>query len=445
MFALEITFANNAAPPETVFIRRPLAIIGADDTAHVVVDDMRALRYHLQIAREIERSIRVRPIAVDESVQVPTFLEGVYRGEVLIDVGPVKMRVTALDSDLLLREAEASDRAGLRVLRDACAAKSPRFPALVVNSEPKTVLSFSPDQPVYVGRSRQCSLRLDVPSVSSRHAKIGFESGEFWVEDLGSTNGTFINQQQISGRARVPSGTVMFLGRDVALEGVVTAEQLARVTAGTGSVADAPAVAKDRYPILVSLSESARPARIMLNPGTTVTLGRDPSSDMWLGAPHISRRHCVVEVTKAGVVRVTDQSTNGTAYDKGILHRDETAESADRPLVLDFGGRVTVALCFSGEHEQAFVAQGGSPLTFVPQSNDFGGQGRSSRRTTTWLRELPPAGSGDIVSAVERGSTKRGLFRGLSGRGRLAIVLVGVGVGAILVVVTALLVSGLRL
>jgi hypothetical protein len=166
---------------------------------------------------------------------------------------------------------------------------------------------------------------------------------------------------------------------------------------------------------------------------------------MWLGAPHISRRHCQVEMTKSGVVKITDQSTNGTAYDKGMLRKNETAETTDRPYVLDFGGSVTVALCFTEGEEKDFVASGGAPHTFSPQSADFSGQsGRGPRRTTTWLREVAPDVAGGKRGAGRLKGALGGMYGQLSKRGRLAMALVGLGFVAVLVVVGALLVSGLR-
>jgi pSer/pThr/pTyr-binding forkhead associated (FHA) protein len=264
------------------------------------------------------------------------------------------------------------------------------------------------------------------------------------VEDLGSTNGTFVNQQQISGRVNVAPGVPISLGREVSLVGVTSQEQLMRAAATSQNKNVAPVAQEKKYPVLVSLSESARPARIVLVPGAKFSLGRDPASDMWLGAPHISRSHCVVEMTKSGVVRITDQSTNGTAYDKGMLRKNETAESSDRPYVLDFGGSVTVAVCFSEGDEKNFVASGGVPHTFLPQSAEFSGQvGRGPRRTTTWLREGTPeapekSGAGRLKGALG------GMYGQLSRRGRLAMALVVIGFVAVLVVVGALLVSGLR-
>ena len=51
---------------------------------------------------------------------------------------------------------------------------------------------------ILIGRSSDCQLLLDDDYVSTRHARISRTATGFQVEDLGSTNGTFVNNQRIS-------------------------------------------------------------------------------------------------------------------------------------------------------------------------------------------------------------------------------------------------------
>ena len=450
MFALEITFKGDSPSRETIFIRRPAALIGAQDPAHVIVDEMQAVGYNLLVCRGVGRKFSLTPVAISGGAQPPSFLDGIYEGESTVDVGPLILHFTAIDGDLMLRESEATDRAGVRILRQACTEPTPLYPALMLTSDPPVVISFSAESSVLVGRSRQCSLRLDAPSISSRHARVGYESGEFWIEDLGSTNGTFVNQQQISGRVNVAPGVAISFGREVSALGVVSPEQAAEALSGLKGSGAKPAIRQKRYPVLFSLSESARPARIVLKAGDDCVLGRDPASDMWLGAPHVSRRHCSVEVSKTGVVRVIDRSTNGTAYDGGILHRDEVAESSDKPLVLDFGGNVTVALCFSERDEQAFIAAGGVATSFITAlpTEDSARRAQEprlrSRRTTAWLQS--PAQFLAAGEQAQNGSTGglKQLYTRLSLKGRLVMGAIAVGIIGVLLLLVSMLVLGLR-
>lgn len=364
MFALEISFQDGVSQPEMIFLRRPQALVGASDYAHLILEDMKELNFQLRFLRDLGRKFRCRAVGSKEDSQIAKKYEGLYEGTSSIDLGPVRLTVSALDCDLALKENETPDRAGVRVLRQACASASPLFPAVVVRGNTPMIMSFVPDQPIYIGRSRVCALRLDSADISARHARMGYEGGEFWIEDLGSTNGTFVNQQQISGRVAIPPGTPVSLGREISILGVTSEDQIARAaSAPSEAIRQAPAI-ENKYPVLLAVSEVARPARVQLQPGGTVKLGRDPSSDMWLGAPHVSRHHCSVSMTRNGTLSITDHSTNGTAYDKGILRRGEILEIGTEPTVLDFGGSLTVAICFDAEHERIFASSHGAVHAF---------------------------------------------------------------------------------
>ncbi|HWI34528.1 MAG TPA: FHA domain-containing protein, partial [Lapillicoccus sp.] len=75
-----------------------------------------------------------------------------------------------------------------------------------------TALPFG-RQGVLIGRGPECTLVLDDEFASSRHARI-FPRPEGWfVEDLGSRNGTTVGGVKISGAVPVESGTVIRIGR----------------------------------------------------------------------------------------------------------------------------------------------------------------------------------------------------------------------------------------
>lgn len=66
---------------------------------------------------------------------------------------------------------------------------------------------------IVVGRAQSCSLVLDDDYASSRHARL-FPTGDAWfVEDLGSTNGTFVNGQRISEPTQLALGQVIQIGQ----------------------------------------------------------------------------------------------------------------------------------------------------------------------------------------------------------------------------------------
>lgn len=449
MFVIDITFQEENASIERVFVRRPYLMIGAADTAHVVVSEMASLGFSVQVQRDIARSFKVSTIS-DFDGASPAFIGGTYDGRAKIDLGSVVFDITALDLDLLIRENEALDRCGVRILRRAFSDTVPEFPALLVTSPTRAVISFWPDQPLIIGRARSAAVRLDSPTVSLQHAKIGFESGEFWVEDLGSTNGTFVGDKQVSSRISVAPGTPIRISKHASVVGITSRRQLGEQDAPRPG-ARVPSVTADTlFPSLVSMAEVARPSRVVLKPGSRVEIGRDPACGLWLGAPHVSRRHCIVEVSKAGTVSITDSSTNGTAFDGGVLRDGESFQTGEQPLVLDFGAGVTVGLCFNGEEEQVFQQAHGAPFAFKDSGTVSAGSapGRRSRvqrerRTTTWFN-MDAAKLQELEAQRSPVARMKAIIGGLTLPGRIAIGVIFLGFVGLLTLMGGMLLSGLR-
>ncbi len=72
-------------------------------------------------------------------------------------------------------------------------------------------------EPVVIGRESANDLVLKDPEISRRHARITFRAGRYYVEDLGSTNGTFLNDQPIQSQTPLNHGDVIRLGESIRL------------------------------------------------------------------------------------------------------------------------------------------------------------------------------------------------------------------------------------
>ncbi len=70
------------------------------------------------------------------------------------------------------------------------------------------------DQPILIGRADDSTLVLTDDFASSRHARLTNRGGSWYVEDLGSTNGTLVNGRRVSRQALV-DGDVIRIGHSV--------------------------------------------------------------------------------------------------------------------------------------------------------------------------------------------------------------------------------------
>ena len=89
---------------------------------------------------------------------------------------------------------------------------SPRRLAVTAGPLRGTTLPLGSTE-ILIGRAPSCTLVLDDDYSSSRHARLYPEGGQWWVEDLGSTNGTFIGRDQVAAPTVVRPGTQIRVGQ----------------------------------------------------------------------------------------------------------------------------------------------------------------------------------------------------------------------------------------
>ncbi len=68
------------------------------------------------------------------------------------------------------------------------------------------------DVAIVIGRGADCDVSLADTYLSTRHARVANDGGDLTIEDLGSTNGTYVNEELLRGRARLERGDVIQVG-----------------------------------------------------------------------------------------------------------------------------------------------------------------------------------------------------------------------------------------
>jgi hypothetical protein len=85
---------------------------------------------------------------------------------------------------------------------------------LVVTAGPLTGTKITlGEQPILIGRADDSTLVLTDDFASSRHARLTNRGGQWYVEDLGSTNGTYLDQQRVQGPLLVQPGQPIRIGQ----------------------------------------------------------------------------------------------------------------------------------------------------------------------------------------------------------------------------------------
>lgn len=82
-----------------------------------------------------------------------------------------------------------------------------------VNMDQQTITQKFSQPEIILGRDPSCDLTLDNSTISLRHSRITFHDKHWWVEDLDSTNGSFLNNISIDTPTVITSGDQLKLGR----------------------------------------------------------------------------------------------------------------------------------------------------------------------------------------------------------------------------------------
>jgi pSer/pThr/pTyr-binding forkhead associated (FHA) protein len=69
--------------------------------------------------------------------------------------------------------------------------------------------------PLLIGRGNDAAIRLDDDYVSTRHARIASSGDQWFVEDLGSTNGTYVGSARITQATALQLGTQVRIGKTI--------------------------------------------------------------------------------------------------------------------------------------------------------------------------------------------------------------------------------------
>ena len=91
---------------------------------------------------------------------------------------------------------------------------SPRILVVTAGALKGTSIDLAQQQ-ITLGRANDATLVLNDDYASSRHARIFPQDGQWIVEDLGSTNGTYLDRQKVTRPLPVPLGVPIRIGKTV--------------------------------------------------------------------------------------------------------------------------------------------------------------------------------------------------------------------------------------
>ncbi|WP_169983993.1 MULTISPECIES: FHA domain-containing protein [unclassified Microbispora] len=114
------------------------------------------------------------------------------------------------------RTAPAPARKPVKQSRPVSKPKKGEPRQLIVTGGPLqgTIINLT-ETPITIGRANDATLVLSDDYASSRHARLFPQDGQWIVEDLGSTNGTYLERSKVTRPTPVPLGVPIRIGKTV--------------------------------------------------------------------------------------------------------------------------------------------------------------------------------------------------------------------------------------
>ncbi|MEJ7706473.1 MAG: FHA domain-containing protein [Nocardioidaceae bacterium] len=133
--------------------------------------------------------------------------------------------VSVIKSDMFGERVDPSRAAGLAAARPQKAKPAKVSKRRRSNAPTRLVITDGANagitvplnaEPILLGRGADATIRLDDDYVSTRHARFVPHGEDWYVEDLGSTNGTYIGSQRITTPMVVATGVQVRIGKTIA-------------------------------------------------------------------------------------------------------------------------------------------------------------------------------------------------------------------------------------
>jgi len=242
---------------------------------------------------------------------------------------------------------------------------------------------------IILGRDPAADRQIDAPGISRRHARLYQQGDDYWLEDLGSTNGTFVNGQRLSAPRRLQAGDGIRLGQNVVLQFILPPKVSVSATAVESARTEVqqPATMFEAVPgtaatmigddaLLGALQHAAPPKLTVTVAGEKsasytltrdeIRIGRAPDNDIVIDSRIVSRYHARLERTPAGyILRILPEAANPVLLDGRPVPESRALANGDLLRIGSLDPGLMVSLAYSAQAAAAGELQ---PIRFGEKS-----------------------------------------------------------------------------
>ncbi|MEW6593244.1 MAG: FHA domain-containing protein [Thermodesulfobacteriota bacterium] len=197
-----------------------------------------------------------------------------------------------------------------------------------------------------IGRSEEADISIDNTAISRLHASLELKGGVHFLTDLGSTNGTTVNGERISGAVPVTEKDVITIGKFRLVPEHVAGEQVSKSystamdiddqTVFVSAVRQQPREQTDQagqpsqadHKLMVVEGEAA-PREISLKGRSSIKIGKDPSCDLIVDGFLVARAQCFVVSRKDKFFLVPQSSWTATKLNEVSIGNERLLRKGD--------------------------------------------------------------------------------------------------------------------
>ncbi len=259
-------------------------------------------------------------------------------------------------------------------------AQSGKFKLTLVNAQssaPPKEFELTKSE-VVVGRDEGVDIVISTPAVSRRHARFMVDGGNYVIEDLGSSNGTFVNGDRLIGRRTLNHRDEIRLGQAITLVYTTPAEvnepdatvvgakkptpvvvsHVAQTTIG-----DEPMISAAAGPRKLIVTVAGEPPKSYNLTRSALSIGRLEDNDIVISSPIVSGKHARLEAASGGgyMLAVLSDARNPVLCEGRAVEGSRMLRHGD---VLRIGGQdpgVMVTLTYEAPSE---AGQGTRDIVF---------------------------------------------------------------------------------
>jgi pSer/pThr/pTyr-binding forkhead associated (FHA) protein/thioredoxin reductase/ferredoxin len=254
-----------------------------------------------------------------------------------------------------------------------------------------------------IGRHPDCSCVVNDPQVSSRHAKLVVGPEGPVLTDLGSSNGTFVNEVRLG-----PEAPTLIKDSDSVRIGGLTVRVRAPRPAPVAQPAPYVAPPPDPPRFFLELVAGAAPLRKEVKPHELVTVGRLPTSTIVLSDPMCSGQHAELALQAVGgqlTVVVTDVGSRNGTFVIGKAGEERLLPNSRRPMEPGESIRIGSVVLRLERVQKSLLKAPASVIGELPVEPNLPKQLRGAR--LVWIAG-PRAGTAVGELQVERVTTRIG-------------------------------------